>query len=135
MTPVHFHLKQHVQTPTRMRVRPRAGFTFTPLKTAAFYPPTRQPEMTMPSQVPAETIRLDDETDRWRFTCPNGHTTWEPTNHHFWCASCARQRDTEATFAALRDRRDGRRLAREDVCLRDRVGPFDRDLDAGGTSA
>jgi len=76
------------------------------------------------------TVNIEDRVDRWRFTCPNGHRSWEPTNHHFWCAKCARDAvETDGVFHALRDKRDGREIAREDVRLVDRVGPYDRDLD------
>lgn len=37
------------------------------------------------------TIDLDTPTDRWRYRCPNGHTTWEATNAHAWCPYCAEQ--------------------------------------------
>ncbi|QGN05869.1 hypothetical protein Hrd1104_00225 [Halorhabdus sp. CBA1104] len=89
----------------------------------------------MSSQVPDDsedgrrTIDLNDETDRWRYTCPNGHRQWEPTNHHFWCASCARQRGQEATFHALHDRKTDQELERIEVRLVDGIGPYDGDLD------
>ena len=35
------------------------------------------------------TIRVDNETDRWKWVCPQGHRNWEPINNHFWCQSCA----------------------------------------------
>lgn len=40
-----------------------------------------------------ETVRIDvrDETNRWRYRCPNGHTDWGPTNGHVWCRSCRHQ--------------------------------------------
>jgi len=36
------------------------------------------------------TVRIDRaaDEDRWRFTCPNGHTDWDRTNSHIWCRSC-----------------------------------------------
>jgi 5-methylcytosine-specific restriction endonuclease McrA len=84
----------------------------------------------------AETVQIDDRVDRWRFTCPEGHRSWEPTNHHFWCAKCARDApESEGTFQRLRDTRDDRLLAREDVRLLDEVGPYDRDLDRRGDQA
>lgn len=35
-------------------------------------------------------IDLDDARDRWRYTCPNRHTSWEPTNGGLWCHSCSK---------------------------------------------
>ena len=35
-------------------------------------------------------IDLEDERDRWRFRCPNNHTTWSRTNNHIWCQGCSR---------------------------------------------
>lgn len=81
-----------------------------------------------------QTVRLEDETDRWRFRCPNGHTAWEPTNHHFWCASCARAEGIDPSFDQLRDDATGELYARERVQLETPAGPYDSDLD-GGESA
>ncbi|WP_227357630.1 hypothetical protein [Haladaptatus salinisoli] len=60
---------------------------------------------------------IDTPTAKWRYTCPNGHTSWEPTNSHFWCHQCSRLPDAEAEFWKLRDRKTGERLAREKVVL------------------
>lgn len=40
-----------------------------------------------------ERVRIDrsQETQRWRYVCPNGHTDWYPTNSHLWCKGCRRQ--------------------------------------------
>jgi len=40
-----------------------------------------------------EQISIDptDESDALRYRCPNGHSSWEPTNNHIWCHSCYRQ--------------------------------------------
>lgn len=76
------------------------------------------------------TIRLDREADRWRWTCPRGHRTWEPTNHHFWCAACARasthDNEIDPTFDALRDDSTGELVPRDDLTLRDPVGSVGR---------
>lgn len=49
-----------------------------------------------------ETVRIDpsETTDRWRYTCPNGHPagSWDATNCHLYCTSCARARDTDPTI-------------------------------------
>jgi hypothetical protein len=80
-----------------------------------------------------ETVRIEDESDRWRYVCPRGHRDWEPTNHHFWCASCARAQDADGVFHELRDRANGELYEREDVRLLTPVGPYDRDLDRRGS--
>jgi hypothetical protein len=67
---------------------------------------------------PAHHITLTDCIDRWRYTCPRGHRSWEPTNSHFWCQQCARTHDTEPTFAQLRDRKNDRRVDRAQIDLR-----------------
>lgn len=44
-----------------------------------------------------ETVEIDltDPNDRWRYRCPNEHTSWEPTNSHYWCHSCSRYPDAD----------------------------------------
>jgi hypothetical protein len=83
-----------------------------------------------------DAVDLTDRHDRWRYTCPRGHTDWEPTNHHFWCASCARAGpETEGRFDTLHDRRTGDEHPREDVRLVTGTGgPFDPDLDREGAA-
>lgn len=82
-----------------------------------------------------ETVRIENEQDRWRFTCPRGHRSWEPTNHHFWCSNCARAGDVDGVFHELRDGRDDQLLEREQVKLVTPVGPYDRDLDRAEETA
>jgi len=79
--------------------------------------------------VGTQTVRLENETDRWRYRCPNGHTTWEPTNHHFWCASCARMDDVDPSFDELRDDATGEHYARDRVRLEAPAGPYDLEVD------
>ncbi len=63
-------------------------------------------------------IRLADRTDRWRYVCPRGHRSWEPTNAHFWCQQCARTwGDVDPEFDALHDRKTGERIARSELTL------------------
>jgi len=81
--------------------------------------------------MPRVEIKLEDETDRWQWTCPAGHRGWEPTNHHFWCAECARNSwddDVEPEFDELRNVKNGDLVERDDVELLTPVGPYD---DAG----
>jgi len=75
------------------------------------------------------TVRIENRTDRWRFVCPNGHRSWEPTNHHFWCPKCARHPEGDGVFDELRDLKTDELVPREDVQLLTPLGPYDRDLD------
>jgi hypothetical protein len=65
------------------------------------------------------TIQVTDEIDRWKWVCPRGHRQWEPTNHHFWCATCARANDDEAEpeFDELRNKKTGETVHRDDLRL------------------
>lgn len=80
------------------------------------------------------TVGIESETDRWRFTCPRDHRAWEPTNHHFWCQQCARIEGIDGVFYELRDSKTGLHYEREDVQLLTAAGPYDKDLDRGGTA-
>ena len=54
----------------------------------------------------------------WRYTCPRGHTTWEPTNSHLWCAACARYADgTDPEFWELHDKKTGETVDHHEVLL------------------
>jgi len=70
-------------------------------------------------------IELNDETDRWRYRCPQGHTNWEPTNHHFWCASCARKWEVDPEFDELLDQETGKVYERDQVQLLTKAGPYE----------
>jgi len=72
------------------------------------------------TQTETNAVTIDSKSLKWRFKCPSGHTSWSPTNHHFWCQSCARAHDPDATpeFYELRDMKTGRKLSRDDVNLR-----------------
>lgn len=63
------------------------------------------------------TIDTTNPRHRWRYVCPRGHKTWEPTNCHFWCPRCARAWDADGDFDELVDQRDNRTLQREEVRL------------------
>jgi hypothetical protein len=71
--------------------------------------------------MPRRRIVLEDETDRWRYRCPRGHTNWEPTNQHFWCQQCATgvDRAADPSFEALRDSKTDDLLDRDEVELVD----------------
>lgn len=60
---------------------------------------------------------IEGNTAKWRYSCPNGHTSWETTNSHFWCHQCSRLPDADPEFWKLRDRKTGERLTREKVSL------------------
>ncbi|SHG77794.1 hypothetical protein [Halobaculum gomorrense] len=72
-------------------------------------------------------INLDDQIDRWRYTCPRGHRNWEATNNHFWCCECARQKGVDGVFHELRDAKDRELLSRDEVRLITSAGPY-RDV-------
>ena len=84
--------------------------------------------------MPRLKIKLESRRDRWRFLCPEGHRSWEPTNEHFWCATCARAHadDVEPSFDQLRDQKTDELLDRDEVELLTDAGPY-RDVatDAG----
>lgn len=88
-------------------------------KDSSLYPPVRQ------SPVMPREVQLHDESDRWRYVCPRGHRSWEPTNDHFWCKSCARRHGTDPVFHELHDRQDDRRLDRDEVVLQTPAGPYE----------
>ena len=85
--------------------------------------------------VPKEVVRIEDRQDRWRFVCPHGHRSWEPTNHHFWCQYCARSDEADGVFHELLDKKTGAKLERDRVRLVTPIGPYDRDLDEEEGSA
>lgn len=71
------------------------------------------------------TVRLHDESDRWRGVCPRGHRLWEPTNHHFWCQKCARLDGADGVFYELRNRTNGDLVKRDELRLETRAGQFE----------
>jgi hypothetical protein len=81
------------------------------------------PEFINPECV-TEEIHLEDETDRWRWVCPSGHRSWEPTNHHFWCANCARNSEADGVFYELRNKATGEVHDREQIRLLTPAGPY-----------
>lgn len=59
-------------------------------------------------------IDLQDDLDRMRYRCPNGHTSFTRTNNHIWCQSCAdaaaRGLDVEPEHYAILDARTGEEI-------------------------
>lgn len=57
-------------------------------------------------------VRIDrtDAVDRYRFVCPAGHTSWDRTNSHGWCETCANAAkqgaDVEPEFWEIYDKRE-----------------------------
>ena len=68
-------------------------------------------------------IRLEDELDRWRWVCPNGHRSWEPTNRHFWCPRCAENDGVDGVFDELRNRATEECYVREELTFVGHGGP------------
>ncbi|MFP9192975.1 hypothetical protein ACLI4Q_15145 [Natrialbaceae archaeon A-CW1-1] len=86
----------------------------------------------MPSS--KQEIRLADRTDRWRFVCPRGHRSWEPTNFHFWCQQCASNwADVDPEFDELHDRKTGKMVSRSELTLS--PGEVDETPENGGGHA
>jgi len=60
-----------------------------------------------------DTVEIDltDPVDRWRYKCPNGHRSWEPTGRQIWCRQCARNAktgyNTDPSHAELIDEKTG----------------------------
>lgn len=56
-------------------------------------------------------IDRSDAIDRFRFVCPAGHTTWERTNSHGWCAQCSKASkqgaDVDPEFYQIWDKKTG----------------------------
>jgi hypothetical protein len=76
-------------------------------------------------------VNLDDETDRWRWCCPNGHRNRQATNHHFWCEQCARRHDAAGEFQERHDRAE-RTVGREELTLLTEAGPYREVYGRGG---
>lgn len=74
--------------------------------------------------VQKRTIDLDDTIDRRRYRCPRGHCDWEPTNHHYYCASCARSWEFDGEFERLHDQKTGELLERDEVTLETEAGSY-----------
>jgi hypothetical protein len=94
-----------------------------------FYNPRGQFSLAMSEK---KVVRIENRSDRWRFVCPRGHRSWEPTNHHFWCQKCSRCQGVDGVFHELHDHKTGENFEREHIRLVTAVGPYDRDLDRRG---
>jgi hypothetical protein len=72
----------------------------------------------------ANVVNVDDKTHRWRWTCPAGHRSWEPTNHHFWCKQCSRIPDLDGSFDELHDKQRGETFQRDELKLVTDAGSY-----------
>jgi 5-methylcytosine-specific restriction endonuclease McrA len=72
----------------------------------------------------SERIHLEDKTDWWKWVYPNGHRNWEPTNHHFWCETCASNYDADGEFDELRNKATGEVHDRDQLKLLTPGGPY-----------
>lgn len=64
-------------------------------------------------------IDTTDPASRWRYSCPNGHTTIEPTNGGAWCQSCANNPGiSDPHHNELVDKRTGETVAWSRVVFR-----------------
>lgn len=64
------------------------------------------------------TIDLDAELDRWRYRCPNNHTSWSPVNGFVHCKACSDQHGVDPVYDHLLDRKTGREVPRADIEFR-----------------
>lgn len=61
------------------------------------------------------TIDLDDDLDRQRYRCPNGHARWEAWDSYLYCWSCADTWDVDPKFDELLDKKTGEKIPRSKV--------------------
>lgn len=70
---------------------------------------------------PAVRIDRSKAHVRYRYTCPNGHVGWAPTNSHLWCSSCRRQYehgdDVDAEHYHIVDQKTGEKIGWARVVL------------------
>lgn len=73
--------------------------------------------MSTPDHELAATIRIDRSkfVDRHRYVCPNGHSSFYPTNSHLWCKTCRQQYenghdDVEAEHYEVLDKKTGQTI-------------------------
>lgn len=71
-----------------------------------------------------ETVEIDRSVavERWRFTCPKGHSDWDQTNNHVWCRGCRRaieagHTDIEAEYYEILDQQTGETIPWSSVNL------------------
>ena len=69
---------------------------------------------------PRVEIDRDDDHQRMRYVCPNGHTRWAPTNNHLYCHSCSKFADPGRgpEYYELLDKKTGETIEWSRVVLR-----------------
>lgn len=64
---------------------------------------------------PIVEIDRSNDATRYRYTCPEGHVDWSPTNSHAWCYSCSRiaeqGHDVDPEFYAVVDQKTGEKVS------------------------
>jgi len=43
----------------------------------------------------AQRVEVNRKEEPYRWRCPNGHSSWDRTDSHLWCASCSRSPDPD----------------------------------------
>jgi hypothetical protein len=63
---------------------------------------------------PIIEIDRSNDVERYRWTCPEGHVDWAPTNNHLWCSTCRRQyehgRDVDPEHYHVVDQQTGEEI-------------------------
>jgi hypothetical protein len=84
-------------------------------------PPTSTLELADGSSIadahPLTHIDRKDPAQRYRYRCPNNHTSWEKTNGGIWCASCSRQ-DLDPHYHKILDAKTDEHIPWSSVELR-----------------
>lgn len=64
------------------------------------------------------TIDVSSGSTQWRYGCPHGHTTVEPTNGGIWCRSCSRDVDVDDPhYHSIVDKQSGEEIPWSAVIL------------------
>lgn len=64
---------------------------------------------------PPIEIDRSDPHDRYRFTCPESHTSWQETDSHLWCRCCSESEDHDAVHWTLLDQKTDELIPFSDV--------------------
>lgn len=62
--------------------------------------PTSENRILSVNHCATQTVTFDDKTDQWWYRCLHGHTSWEPTNGHFRCATRTRSQRLRSVLVA-----------------------------------
>lgn len=63
------------------------------------------------------TLDIEEKSDFSRLRCPNNHSAIGPTNHHWYCKTCASlpDPDIDPEFDRVRDAKTGYTYNRDEV--------------------